>query len=178
MFTDFKSVLNVLRWRQCNQSLNMNSSPVNFGIFFFLRLDVRHLPMSMTPHRNLLVKGVCIHLPLGFTMVSNQMYLKMRVSSECLLLVCPLMVFGLLTGSMARFRGAPRCDHLSTRRVFSTEVSTLLTGPSTSRRHLFSAHDHGRLRSDHSYLRRPDCTLSRLRAEEYDRPVTQSMATP
>ena len=27
-------------------------------------------------------------------------------------------------------------------------------------------------------LRRPDCTLSRLRAEEYDLPVTQSIATP
>ena len=27
-------------------------------------------------------------------------------------------------------------------------------------------------------LRWPDCTLSRLRAEEYDRPVTQSIATP
>ena len=26
-------------------------------------------------------------------------------------------------------------------------------------------------------LRWPDCTLSRLRAEEYDRPVTQSIAT-
>ena len=27
-------------------------------------------------------------------------------------------------------------------------------------------------------LRWPDCTLSRLRAEEHDRPVTQSIATP
>ena len=27
-------------------------------------------------------------------------------------------------------------------------------------------------------LRWPDCTLSRFRAEEYDRPVTQSIATP
>ena len=27
-------------------------------------------------------------------------------------------------------------------------------------------------------FRWPDCTLSRLRAEEYDRPVTQSIATP
>ena len=27
-------------------------------------------------------------------------------------------------------------------------------------------------------LRWPDCILSRLRAEEYDRPVTQSIATP
>ena len=29
----------------------------------------------------------------------------------------------------------------------------------------------------HLPLRWPDCTLSRLRAEEYDRPVTQSIAT-
>ena len=34
--------------------------------------------------------------------------------------------------------------------------------------------------SQHTFLplRWPDCTLSRLRAEEYDRPVTQSKATP
>ena len=42
---------------------------------------------------------------------------------------------------------------------------------------------HGRLRSSGEPqflppLRRPHCTLSRLRAEEYDRPVTQSTATP
>ena len=51
-----------------------------------------------------------------------------------------------------------------------------------------SAHDHGRLRSSlvaaalvYLALRRPDCTFSRLTAfiaEEYDRPVTQSIATP
>ena len=59
-----------------------------------------------------------------------------------------------------------------------TEVSTLLTGPSASRRHLFSAHDHGQLRSNHQSLRWPDRALSRLRAEEHDQPVTQSTATP
>ena len=51
-------------------------------------------------------------------------------------------------------------------------------GPSASRRHFCSAHDHGQLRSDHQSFRRPNCTLSRLRAEEYDWPVTQSIATP
>ena len=45
--------------------------------------------------------------------------------------------------------------------------------------HLFSVHDHGRLRSswEPQLLPRPDCISSRLRAEEYDRPVTQSIAT-
>ena len=33
-------------------------------------------------------------------------------------------------------------------------------------------------RSSYLPLRWPDCTLSRLRAEEYDRPVTQLTATP
>ena len=51
-------------------------------------------------------------------------------------------------GSMARFWAALRGDHLSTRRVLLTEASTLLTGPSASRRHHVSAHDHGRPRSD------------------------------
>ena len=52
-------------------------------------------------------------------------------------------------------------------------------GPIRFPQHLFSVHDHGRLRSswEPQLLPRPDCTLSRLRAEEYDRPVTQSIAT-
>ena len=81
------------------------------------------------------------------------------------------------------FWGAPRDDHFSTRLAFLTE-----RGPSASHRHHFSAHDHGRLRSSkvasalvYLLLRRPDCTLSRvvaLSAEENDRPVTWSIATP
>ena len=51
--------------------------------------------------------------------------------------------------------------------------------------HPFSAHDHGRLRSHSGFARgfsskisrSPDCTWSRLPSREYDRPVTQSMAT-
>ena len=53
-------VLDLWRWRQCNQSSNMNSFLVNFGIFF-LRLEVRHLPMRMKPPKNLLLKWVCEH---------------------------------------------------------------------------------------------------------------------
>ena len=61
------------------------------------------------------------------------------------------------------------------------------TGPIRFPQHLFSVHDHGRLRSSRQgftidlALRRPDCTLSRLFAsvaEEYERPVTQPIATP
>ena len=63
-------------------------------------------------------------------------------------------------------------------------TTTSFTDPFRFPQHLFSVHDHGRQRSgrgpQHTFLpsRRPDCTLSRLRAEEYDRPVTQSIATP
>ena len=81
-----------------------------------------------------------------------------------------LMIFGLLTS-----------DHPLTRSRLSVES---LNGPIRFPQHLFSVHDHGRQRSDWGSaapflpLRWPDCTLSRLRAEEYDRPVTQSIATP
>ena len=68
-----------------------------------------------------------------------------------------LMILGLLAGTQARLRGAPRSDHLSTR-------IRLLRGSLPATPFLPS--------------RWPDCTLSRLRAEEYDRPVTQSIATP
>ena len=91
----------------------------------------------------------------------------------------PLMVFGLLTGSMARFRGAPRSDHLANPSSLLTEVSTLQTGPFASRRHHFQCPT---ITDSHAQtinpLRRPDCTLSCLRAEEYERPVTQPKATP
>ena len=85
---------------------------------------------------------------------------------ECLALA--LMVFGLLSSSMDLFWGAFRGDHLRTRRVFWPS-----DGPIRFPQHLFR-----RLRSDQQSLRRPDCTSSRLRAEEYDRRVTQSTATP
>ena len=78
-------------------------------------------------------------------------------------------------------RGAPRGEHLSIRvRSYHDQ----LHGPIRFPQHLFSVHDHGRQRSDrgpqHNFLplRWPDCTSSRLRAEEYDRPMTQSIATP
>ena len=62
-------------------------------------------------------------------------------------------------------------------------VESLSSGPSASR-NTFSVSTitdgNARIGSRSSYLplRWPDCTLSRLRAEEYDRPVTQSRATP
>ena len=61
-------------------------------------------------------------------------------------------------------------------------VESLSTGPSASRTLSVSTITDGYARagSRSSYLpsRRPDCTSSRLRAEEYDRSVTQSIATP
>ena len=65
----------------------MNSFPIFFSI-----LEVWLSPIRMTPIKNLLVKRVCVHLPLGFTMMSNHTYLKMRVSTECLLHVCHLEI--------------------------------------------------------------------------------------
>ena len=91
------------------------------------------------------------------------------------------MIFGLLTGSPDRLS---RCT-LGRSPFHQRECQrTHLNGPIRFPRHLFSVYDHGRQRSDwepqHTFLtlRWPDCTLSRLRAEEYDRPVTQSTATP
>ena len=58
------------------------------------------------------------------------------------------------------------------------------TGPSASRNTFSVSHDHGRQRSDRGpqHLSCPyvglTCTLGRLRAEKYGRPVTQSIATP
>ena len=69
------------------------------------------------------------------------------------------------------FRGAPRGEHLSIRvRSYHDQ----LHGPIRFPQHLFSVHEHGGQRLDkwpqHTFtpLRLPDCTLSRLRAEEYD----------
>ena len=79
------------------------------------------------------------------------------------------------------FRGAPRANTLSMRvRSYHDQ----LHGPIRFPQHLFSVHDNGRQRSDkgpqHTFLplRWPECTSSRLRVEEYDRPVTQPIATP
>ena len=72
----------------------------------------------------------------------------------------------------------------------ATAASSLPDGPTASHKYLFSTHDHGRLRSKLGSsktffitkpLRRSDCTFSRLTsltAEEHDRPLTWSMATP
>ena len=80
------------------------------------------------------------------------------------------------------FRGALRGEHLSIRVRSCHDPAP--RAPSASRNTFSVSHDHGRQRSDkgpqHTFLpsRWPDCTLSRLRAEENDRPVTQSIATP
>ena len=62
-------------------------------------------------------------------------------------------------------------------------TSTSFTDPSASRNTLsVSTITDGNAQAEAAAhfppLRWPDCTLSRLRAEEYDRPVTQSIATP
>ena len=73
--------------------------------------------------------------------------------------------------------------------TFPPEADTLprchiSSGPSASRKHPFqcprsrTATLREGAATTYLPLRWPDCTLSRLRAEEYDRPVTQSMATP
>ena len=141
-------------------------------------LNPQHLPQKRSletfpacivlqyyPHNNI----VCMH-----------MYDECKKSTDSG--VCHSMIFALLTSSSpSRFRGAPRGDHLPIR---ARSHHDQLHGPIRFPQHLFSVHDHGRQRSDkgpqHTFLplRRPDCTLSRLRAEEYDRPVTQSVATP
>ena len=69
------------------------------------------------------------------------------------------------------------------KQTLSSMVSHLF-GPIRFPQHLFSVHDHGRQRSERRSqplslpLRWPDWTSGRLRAEEYGRPVTQSIATP
>ena len=81
--------------------------------------------------------------------------------------------------SPSGFEGALRGEHLSIRvRSYRDQ----LHGPIRFPQHLFSVHDHGRnararAAAQFPPLRWPDCTLSRLRAEEYGRPVTQSIAT-
>ena len=92
-----------------------------------------------------------------------------------------LVLFGLLPALTVQFWGAPRGEHLSIRvRSYHDQLHRPIRFP----QHLFSVHDHGRQRSgrgpQHTFLpiRWPDCSSSRLRAEEYERPVTQSIATP
>ena len=66
----------------------------------------------------------------------------MQNELQCLL---PLVFFGLLPGSHRPvLRGAPRGEHLSTRRECQR---THLNGPIRFPQHLFSVHDHGRQHS-------------------------------
>ena len=85
-----------------------------------------------------------------------------------------LVIFGLL---------ATFCSVSRRTQVRSAVNAALPTGPSASRI-TFSVttitDGNARMGSRSSFVpwRWPDSTLSRLRAEEYDRPVTQSIATP
>ena len=58
-----------------------------------------------------------------------------------------LVFFGLLAGTLARFRGAPRSEHLSTRSKVLLRGVTFF-GLIRFPQHLFSVNDHGRLRSE------------------------------
>ena len=80
-----------------------------------------------------------------------------------------LVIFGLLASFCSVSRRTQERSEVSrsaSRITFS--VSTTITD------------GNARIGSRSSFLplRWPDCTLSRLRAEEHDRPVTQSIATP
>ena len=84
IFTDFKS---------CFEPSAVESLQLILIHEFFPNLllntgSMTLLPIRVTSPKNLLVKRVCVHLSLGFTMVSNHTYLKMRASTECLLHVC------------------------------------------------------------------------------------------
>ena len=91
------------------------------------------------------------------------------------------MFFGVLTGSPDRFsrRTLGRTSFHQKQTLLWSHISS---GPSASRNTLsVTTITDGNARiGDRSFLplRWPDCTLSRLRAEEYDRPVTQSIASP
>ena len=69
-----------------------------------------------------------------------------------------VVIFGLLADTLALLRESPRGDHVSTRsRLFIRFVSTITDGDARSGS-----------RSSYLPFHRPDCTLSRLRAEEYE----------
>ena len=95
-----------------------------------------------------------------------------------------LVFFGLLTGSpdLLSRRTPGRTPFHPCAHCWPRDCA--LHGPIRFPQHLFSVHDHGRQRSDrgpqHPFLplRWPDSTSSRLRTEEHDEPVTQSIATP
>ena len=93
------------------------------------------------------------------------------------------MIFGLFAGSQARFPRRTRGEHMSTRSRLSVESPFIQRAhplPATPFQCPRSRTATLKVGSRGSYLplRGPDCTLSRFRAEEYDQPVTQSIATP
>ena len=101
IFTDFKS---------CFEPSAVESLQLILIHEFFPNLllntgSMTLLPIRVTSPKNLLVKRVCVHLSLGFTMVSDHTYLKMRVSTECLLHVChPEIVVQILSSQILSSR--------------------------------------------------------------------------
>ena len=92
----------------------------------------------------------------------------------------PLMFFGSSPAHPTGFRGAPRSEHLSNPRQTSSwshfpRAHPLPATPCQCPRSRQATLELGG-RSTFPPLRWPDCTLSRLRAEEYDRPVTLSVS--
>ena len=87
----------------------------------------------------------------------------------------PLVIFGLLTGSPDRLSRCTPGKGLSTHS--SQRAHPLPATPCQCPRSR-TATLGWRTTATYLPLRWPDCTLSRLRAEEYDRPVTQSIVTP
>ena len=84
---------------------------------------------------------------------------------------CSLVIFGLLASSPVRsLRRTQGRSPFHPRQTSSWK--SLSSGPSASR-NTFSVST-----ITDGNARGADCILSRVRAEEYDRPVTQSIATP
>ena len=86
----------------------------------------------------------------------------------------PLVFFGLLTGSHRPFEAHPGANTFP---PVSLRAHPLPATPFQCPRSRTATLGEGAA-ATYLPLRLSDCTLSRLRAEEYDRPVTQSIATP
>ena len=102
--------------------------------------------------------------------------LAREVWLQCVLVFGPLAIFGLLAGFCTVTR------RTQGRSPFPTTKQTLrgvtLHGSTFSVSTITDGNARAGSRRPYLPLRWPDCTLSRLRAEEYDRPVTQPVATP
>ena len=164
----------------------LSSSSVAMWVWSsFASLSISRITSSVRSNSSMVFSEPCI---------TNKSIVNVRVSSFSALLlelICSMVFSSTFFLPVACALRAPpgshrpvlrrtRGEHLSIRvRSYRDQ----LHGPIRCPQHLFNVHDHGRQRSGGATahfppLRWPDCTLSRLRAEEYDRPVTQSIATP